>query len=199
MQWFSAQTLMTCPLSISITCSCDLRKPLICFCTGGPSMCTMESWGAEVCRPAAKRLCEWACRRSMQAPENPIRSQRHLLPWLRPLLAVLPKATSFSLSTLSFSQILSYQFQGKLEIGNYCKFCDAGRNNKRRERSGQKATRSRGQTVHGKIGKASLFSTVKKVENELRPHIMTKQSFLCCSSGDLSHWTFELEALTEDK
>lgn len=103
MQRFSALRLMTDPLSISITCSCDLRARLICFCTGGLSVCTRESWGAEVCRPAAKRLCEWACRRSMQAPENPIRSQRHLLPWLRPLLAVLPRATSFSLSTLSFS------------------------------------------------------------------------------------------------
>jgi len=103
MQWFSALRLMTDPLSISITCSCDLRARLICFCTGGSGCAPERAGGAEVCRPAAKRLCEWACRRSMQAPENPIRSQRHLLPWLRPLLAVLPRATSFSLSTLSFS------------------------------------------------------------------------------------------------
>lgn len=51
--------------------------------------------------------------------------------------------------------------------------------------------------VHGKIGKASLFSTVKKVENELRPHIMAKPSFLCCGSGDSSHRTFELKVRTE--
>lgn len=35
-------------------------------------------------------------------PENPISSQRHLLPWLRPLPTILPRATSLSLSTLSF-------------------------------------------------------------------------------------------------
>lgn len=195
MHRFSALRLMTDPLSISITCSCDLRARLICFCTGG-SRCAPERAGGLKC---AVRLPKDSVNghagdqcKPLKIPLGPKGTCCLGLDLCQPSCPGLHLSLCLPCLFLRFYHISSRGSQKSAIIASSVMLAGLRRGGRDQ---GKRPHETGGKRYMVKLERHLCFSPLKNVENELRPHIMAKPSFLCCSSGDSSHRTFEFKVL----